>query len=425
MNRDKIIVIFTILLIGQMTLLILFENLPYPFSTFYGYLIIWGFVFIILKPSVFFKKLSRLVYLFLLLYLSLHFLGIYNLTSETYNIYWLLSRELRPIFIAGILFTYFINFEKIESLTKVMQFTLIFILITSITSIIGLNFFPTAAREMVATLRLENEFELLKFYQRIGIASYDFYYGLAFTTPVFIFLIKEHWPEKKIRFFLIGSLAITLFAIMKSQMTTALIFSVIGILLSITGAKNLKKSLIILLIIVVTIVSIPRQFYINSLYYFSERLTGEVLQKRFFELAETIEFGENLIDANTHIAYRAQRIPFLIENISRNPITGGGESTGHVFWLDRLSLFGILGIIPWILFILAISKMVIKKIDKKYYTYYIISLILYIGIGFMKNSGHKLVIFFVFFVVPSILTIYSRNGTVFNSRSSDNISYVK
>ena len=233
--------------------------------------------------------------------------------------------------------------------------------------------------------------------------------------PVLVMITKKHWRKRKTRYILLGIIFIFLFTIIKSQMTTALLISIAGIIFSITGVKNLRKNIIISLFIISFFIIVPKPLIANDFRFISVQIDGEMLQNRLLDIAETIEFGEDIINADTHISYRAKRIPYLLENISKSPIIGGGDSTGHVFWLDRLSLFGLLGIIPWIFVIISFNKIVFKTLGKEYYFYYLISLILFIGIGFIKNSGHKLVVFSVFFINPAMLSIYSQNITIFNS----------
>lgn len=398
-----------------MILLILFENLPFPFSTFYLYFLLFIGFLVIFKPIVFTEKTNKHVLFFAIFYFLFYLLGIYK-PSDAYNLNWLFISELMPILIATLFFAYFIITNDYKNLIIIIRFLLVFIFITAITSIIGLTFFPDAARGLAGPLAQNQEFELIRLYQRIGIAGYDFYYGLAFSMPVFIFLVKKHWDEKIKRYILLLFILTILYAIIKSQLTTSFLFSLLAIAFSVFGGKSIKKSFLYLIITLIIIIFIPTQFYADTIRSISTIVPGETLQGRLKDLSITIEnLDQDIKQQETHVSKRAERIPYLLNNFKQSPIIGGGKSTGHNFWLDRLSLFGIIGFIPWIILLNSIIKQRIRKIRKEYVYYFLLSITLLIAIGFLKNSGGKILYLLVFFMVPSILTIYSNNKDIFQT----------
>ena len=399
-----------------MILLILFERLPFPLNTFFFYFIIFIVSLLLIKPAVFLEKTNKYVFFFGFFFVFWDVVGIYHLYDDFYNYSWLFNKELLPIFVSTLLFAYFLINKNIFDLIIVTRFVLVFILITAFTSIVGLMVFPDAAREMTGMLAANEEFGLIEFYKKIGIAGYDFYYGLAFAMPIFVLLIKIHWHHNIERYTLIFFVIVILYVIIKAQMTTALLFSVIGILFSIAKIKNKRTTIIIILAFLGLAMFVPNQFYADNIRSVTSYIPGEILQTRLLDLSETLEKNDKDIEnMDTHVSRRSERIPFLLNQFYHSPITGGGESTSHVFWLDRLSLFGMLGWLPWILLLASIIKTVIKNINKEFIYYYVLTIILFIGIGFMKNSGGKLLYLSVFFIVPSILLIYSNNRSIFKS----------
>jgi O-antigen ligase len=124
------------------------------------------------------------------------------------------------------------------------------------------------------------------------------------------------------------------------------------------------------------------------------------LQERLYDLSIAINQGFGSTD--THTGRRAARLPFLINEFSKSPIIGGGESTGHVFWLDRLSMYGLIGIIPWILIITYQIKFNLKNLNKEFKFYYLISIIAFIALGFMKNMSGKEIFMSIFLIIPGL-----------------------
>lgn len=413
MNNSRLLVLASVLLIGELILIIIFKNLPPPLSKFAFYFVPFLVIVVLSKPNLLFNKTILILLLFASFYILMFFIGIYENESEFYNIGWLFRVELMPIFVSCSLFIIFSVPSKINYLIVIIKYTLLFILITSITSIFGLIRYPYAARELAGSLGMQEKFELISFYKKIGIAGYDFFYGLAYIMPVFVVIIKKHWNLYFMRTILLCFLLFFIAAIILSQMTTALICAIIGVLFSIIGVKDIKKSIAYFILTIVLIFFIPNQFYSNAFRELSTHVPGEILQSRLLDISIVIENSDQeIIDEETHISSRAQRIPFLLENILKSPIIGGGPTTGHNFWLDRISKFGLLGVIPWLIFYINIMKITVRKIKREYVYYYYLSIILYISVGFIKGSGGYITYILIIFVMPSLYIIYSYNKNI-------------
>ncbi|MCK4545467.1 hypothetical protein KAU43_08000, partial [candidate division WOR-3 bacterium] len=295
-------------------------------------------------------------------------------------------------------YTYFISIKDYKGLAVVVFFTLIFIVITNITSIIGLNKFPLAARDLGGTLAIEGQFSLIELYRKMGIASYGFFTGLSFTTPVIVYQIKNN--KGKIRFLFIILLALIFWGLIKAQITAPLLLGTIGIIIGFGGTKEFKYSIIIVFFILLIFVLIPKSYISDIIVASANLFGGATLHNHLIDISNAID--EGIMMGDTHVSYRANRIPFLLEEFSKSPIIGGGESTGHVFWLDRLSMFGLIGIIPWILILISQIKLNLKILSNDYKFYYLVSMLLFVSLGFMKNVGGREMMIIVFFLIPGI-----------------------
>lgn len=407
----------SLLLAGQMIVNIVFENLFFPFSSYYFYIAILLGITGLVHYNYLLDTILGPVLFFAGFYFFLMFTGIYN--NEMYQYNWLFITELLPVFVTFLFYSIWIRFRQLFNLRLFLKFLLVFILITAIYSIIGLNKYPLASRQLAGGLARKGDFATIDFYKTIGIAGYDFYYGLAFAMPVFIMLLKKHWDNVFQRFLILFYIGIIYYAIIKSQMTTALLFASLNIFFAAIGLKNIRKSFWLWIFIIGFILFIPNQFYADTVKLFSGIVPGETLQKRLLDLSIAIEYADRgLAGTGTHIEQRAERIPFLLSQFYQSPIIGGGKSTGHVFWFDRLSLFGIIGIIPWIAVLYVFIRETKTVIDKEYHIYFYLSILSFILIGFMKNNGGTLVYFFSFFMVSAILFLYSSGITLFSNESA-------
>jgi len=319
-----------------------------------------------------------------------------------FNIYdidfqWFLS-EILPVFITISIYTYFIKVKDFKGLAIISFISLIFIFISLITSIIGLNKYPLAARELAGVLALEGDYARIDYYRNIGIGNYSFFSCIAFMVPVIVYQIKKN--KGVLKTVLIVLLIFMLLGLVRAQYTTQLMIGIVGLILAIGGTNRLKTSVVLVSLLLLIIIFTPRSFISDLLASFSNIFSGSVLQERLYDLSIAINQGFGSTD--THAGMRAARIPFLLNEFSKSPIIGGGESTGHVFWLDRLSMYGLIGIIPWILIITYQIKFNLKNLNNEFQFYYLISIIAFIALGFYKNTGGKEVFISIFLIIPGL-----------------------
>lgn len=394
-KKTKIFVFISFLLLGEIFLFIIFEKIPL-LSSFYFLCLCWLLTLFFLKLNILWDRSLLYVYFFILLYFILMLFDIYNIDFN-----WFLN-EILPVFIAIAIYTYFIKVKDFKGLAIISFISLIFIFISLITSIIGLNKYPLAARELAGALALEGDYARIDYYRNLGIGNYGFFSCVAFMVPVIVYQIKKNKGALKI--FLIVLLIFMLLGLVRAQYTTQLIIGTIGLILAIGGTNRLKTSVILVSLLLLIIIFTPRSFISDLLASFSNIFSGSVLQERLYDLSIAINQGFGSTD--THAGMRAARIPFLLNEFSKSPIIGSGESTGHVFWLDRLSMYGLIGIIPWILIITYQIKFNLKNLNKEFQFYYLISIIAFIALGFYKNTGGKEVFFSIFLIIPGLNYLY-------------------
>lgn len=390
-KKTKIFVFISFLLLGEIFLFIIFEKIPL-LSSFYFLSLCWLLALFFLKLNILWDRSLLYVYFFIFIYFILMLFDIYNIDFN-----WFLS-EILPVFIAIAIYTYFIKVKDFKGLAIISFISLIFIFITIITSIIGLNKYPLAARELAGALSLEGDYARIDYYRNLGIGNYGFFSCIAFMVPVIVYQIRKN--KGVLKTFLIVLLIFMLLGLVRAQYATQLIIGIVGLIFAIGGTNRLKTSVVLVSLLLLIIIFIPRSFISDLLASFSNIFSGSVLQERLYDLSIAINQGFGSTD--THAGRRAARIPFLLNEFSKSPIIGGGESTGHVFWLDRLSMYGLIGIIPWILIITYQIKFNLKNLNNEFQFYYLISIIAFIALGFYKNTGGKEVFISIFLIIPGL-----------------------
>ena len=86
---------------------------------------------------------------------------------------------------------------------------------------------------------------------------------------------------------------------------------------------------------------------------------------------------------------------------------------GHAHWLDRLGMFGLVGVLPWILIFTSQIKQNLKKISETYKLFYYLSFISFIVFGLFKGGLESVeTSVSIFFLVPGVFFLkYLVNNT--------------
>jgi hypothetical protein len=382
---------------GQWLLPIVFENLFFPLDRKYFYFLGWVTALLFFHPKCFIHKRILCLYFFAVWYLIFIYFGLYNIELN-----WIRG-EIEALFFAVIMLQYFLISKDIKWLRTLLVISFCFIVITIVTTLIGLQLHPLAARALGGTLASKGEYALILYYRTMGIAGYDFFYGLAFTVPVLVaFLkIKEINNNLKVVFFFVIVLA--MYGILKAQFTTAFLFAVIGAGIAFWTDEKIKPAFFRLIAVLIVVIFFPKDFVADTINSFARILDEGLIQNRLIDLS--ISLSQGIGKGGTHIDYRYDRIPILMDSFFQRPVLGGGISLGHNWWLDRLSLFGLTGVVPWVLLLWFQIKYNLKLFHENNGIYYLITMILWIFMGFIKNMGQQQTMIFLFFIIPGLLII--------------------
>jgi hypothetical protein len=226
---------------AQFFLPIVFENLFFPLDRKYFYFLGWVTALLFFHPLIF--KFQRFfpIYFFAAWYFVFIYFGIFEVD---YN--WIRG-EIESVFFAVIMLQYF-TIRDAKWLKPLMVITFGFIVVTIFTSVIGLQSYPTASREMAGGLQVKGDFALIEFYQSIGIAGYDFFYGLAFAMPTLMVFIKLKTITTKTRIGFVFLVILIVFSILKAQYTTAFLFAVIGSIIAFWTKEKIRPALLSLIV---------------------------------------------------------------------------------------------------------------------------------------------------------------------------------
>lgn len=400
LTKKNLFRLLAILLLANSFLPIVMKNLPFPFYSTFFWMAAWCVVLFFLNIQSFINRETLII--------VMSFIIFYLISISNHENAYLAERymgDIVNIFVAFSVFWYFNKYD-VKGLKLLLYTCLVFIIISCVTSIVGFYKFPNS-------IRYNPYFEMTdvsKFYLRLGIQQYDFFYGLAFATPVIFHEFKK--ASKKVLGII--CMVILYFSFIKANYATAFLFASVGLFFVLIGRDNFQKNKKLIIFIGILLLIIPQTFYTGLLNGVNNFISPEsTLHNRLSDLSLSIEGDEE-----THGKRRMERVPYLLSEISKNPVTGGGDSTGHVYWLDLLSLYGILAFVPYILIFYFFIKYCYSHIPDGYKYFYLISCIFFIANGFIKNSGGDIVFYSVFLIMPGFGVVEKyKNSNLINGRN--------
>jgi len=406
MNKINMFRILSILTMGSFFLPIVFNNIPYPLSSQQFYLITWLIFLSIFHTKIFFLKNVVFVYLFIIIYFVSSILFWQNIiigNNNRIDIIWIL-KEIGWTLLAIIMFSYFLKVKDYFGLGLVSLCTLIFILITSISSIVGLSIYPAAARLMAAGIGGD----LTPVFRSLGIGRYGFFTAVAFLSPVFVYYLKNSKLSRSIKVLFLVFIIVSFYATIQSQLTTTLLFAIIFFVIPIV-VNIRKRQFWFILAIFFLAMFVFNNLIADVLYVISEseslEFVSPMLKNKIRDIALTLKIGD--YDPNSTSTYvtreRLSRSYYSFVSFLNNPFIGGGQASGHAHWLDRLGLFGIVGFLPWILIFYSQISLYTKIFSKNYKTYFQLSFLAFILFGLMKGGLESAeTTFSIFFLAPSL-----------------------
>ena len=358
------------------------------FSRRYILLLLQG-VLIVYRPKVLFEKPMRFVYLYYIVFFLFRISGYYDTTSQWFHKYHF------TIFLSVLIYTYYLSRKDYKGLAIIGTTLLILILTSSLINLVQLILHPESAKAY-GCFTGERQF---------GVFGYSLPSTLSFVLPVLFWSYKYLKISKSRKVFLFIGIIISYFSIFVSSITAPIIIASIGIIFAISGVRKFKNSIIISSVILLALLFIPRRFFPNLFYSASEIISNPGASLRLYSIGLGLEYGVDVYTPSTALEYRASRIPLNFNQFIKYPIFGKGvEGNAHLFWLNYLAQFGLIGTLSLVLILYNQFKMNMKIFSEDFKYYYLLSIFLFLFSGFVKAYS-PLFFMMIILVVPSIYYI--------------------
>lgn len=342
---------------------------------------------------------------FWILFISLiRFFGKNEYIHQIYN--------MQLILITSILVMLYLYQNKNKEMNKRLAYIiLISILISSLTSYIGLKKNPQASRSLAS-----GDMDIFLNYSKLGIVGYGFVYGSILILPLLLYslnLRKNKLCNNFISLLTITAIGLLIFV---ASYSMAIILFLLSFFLTILFNIRNKKTKAIIIFIIIIILIFPRMnFYI-----------GEVFIK-LSSMLETIPYSQGKVrDLGITIQrmsvyggtqQRFNLINITIKTFLDKPIFGTFLNDqkdlvgGHSEFFDMLATFGIIGFLLYLPVIVIPLKVILNNSKQyNYYNSFIVTIILLSMISIFNNSFRASSFsIFIFNVAPIIPFINYNN----------------
>ena len=288
-----------------------------------------------------------------------------------------------------------------KSQKMLVQFALVAMVFTSLTTIVGLRIYPSASRELASASE-----DLRTIYMNLNIGGFEFIYALVLSIPVVFWMINK--TRGFVKILNIGILFSFLYCIYLSAYTTALLISIIILILLIYDTYSRLRSILIIGTIFFLIMAgsgaLSSIFmWMSSIVdsaYVSDRLLqiGLVLQGQAIEQIDTETSNERLLLMKN--AWEA----FLSSPLWGHNVFSWHKNalSGHSLGLDILSSSGVLGLVFFISLFYKIYKKIFNSRFRKLIFHTRIIWIGFIILSFINPTTFP-IIYLVIFTFSSII----------------------
>jgi hypothetical protein len=401
--------ILAFLVMGSIFMPVVFLKLPSPFRASYFYYLLWIISVVTFHPDLLIKKSMIQIYLFL----GLYFVGSNFLWRDVNfgvgaTVFSSAYGMIQYVLVGVLMYSYFLKVKDFKGMAWVVVAILICIIITTIVSID----YQRVNKEIVRKL-MAGSIEISVFDMVFG--TYSFYNAVAFSMPAFAFYIKSNYVGIPLKALILLLVVFLIFPMIQASLTSTFLFAIIFFAVAMIARGKISTTVItISAVILLTLFTFKKETasVVLKASNFFER--GSDIQLRVEDLAQTILISDyNAESGSTYFAVeRLSRVVESWDGFLENPLFGGGNYSGHAFWLDQLAMFGLLGILPWYLIFSDQIKLNKKVLSTAYFKYYLLSIVMMISFGCLKNaavSAHTMIC--IFFLIPGAgYLIYLREG---------------
>ncbi len=380
---------------------LVFANLPTGIRSHHIWTTLWVLALVFIKPGIFFNKIMGLVLLNGIIVLLIANRVIWsNVPEEADRMIFLEYYELS---LALSVIVYYRVERDYLGLAKLVKYSMMCIIITAVMSVIVSFINPMFARDIggVADAALTEKEEILSF-RKFGGGGYGFYSGIVCLLPILVYFYKNNeeslWGKK----LLLAIIILLSVCLIRVQIFGNILVAGLIIIFSIVGSRSLGRSIFFLVLEAVLLALIPMDVYIDILNAIGSLFDPQShIRSKFDDMALFLYRGAQ-IGVDTEAGIRAERFPLLWDSFSSDPFTGGKYTNHHLFWMNKLAVFGLAGIIPFVLLWYIFFRENMKKYQAKFKFFLMLGILSIVFLGVIKALFGRELWYMYFVIMPGL-----------------------
>lgn len=295
------------------------------------------------------------------------------------------------------------------------------VIFETIISYVANTQFPEIIRSLnsmkIEGLSSENAY----YYYRLGVANYDIGHALPALIPLLVMGIKMSARNGKKRWLCLLLLAFSLLLIYLTFSTTSLILAIFGLLVAVfskKGSLESNRTLIIISILFIPFL-LSDTFLVGTMKSIDKFVDQEgSLHSKIVDMQESIQYGESTGD----VSARGEKYDQSLGLFITSPLTGTNEKVGgHSSLMDRMATLGLIGFIPYILFLFYQLRFGKNTISSTYRIFYTESAMIGIVMLALKDADSWELFFTLFTLVPFLSYLLSNSSDYANKTVSNPI----
>lgn len=380
-------------------------------------------LFLLRDPGIFLRKSMFIVYLYFLIYFLLHSLGHYDLQAGRSSRFALFANQHFPLLVAVAFSERFFYEQDKANIRLFLRVAIIALVVASVASIAVTIRYPQAVRgNEIAYIRGDDSL-----YRRLGLGGYDLFTGLPFLLPLLVYNFKHQLNMTlRSRWYWLLLIFVFVTCVYTGAIVAPLFMGVVLLFLGFLGRRRFSANRWLIMTILLLFFIIPGRFWGGLIFSVGDVIKNREVRTKVYDLGIFLSEGSGIEEtgeweSSTNLMEtRLARAPRSIETFLKSPLIGVGEleddlaAIEHLFWLGMLAQFGILGAFPLVwLFIYTIRRN-LARFDEEYKYYYLVAVLGYIGLGFIKVTGGWLMYLMIFFLVPNMLYYYGTKAQEHN-----------
>jgi hypothetical protein len=411
LTKQRYFYYIALMLMASTFLPLVFNNLPPVIRSHHIWTVIWGLSLIVFHPKIFMNKaiLYLLFYGLILLLATETVWG--NMDEWNYNI---LFNEYYQIAVGVSVVTYFLQTKDFINFARIGKWSLIFLFITAIMTIISATIDPLYARNINNVTAMVLETEKVLSFKRYGGGNYGTAAAFMCLFPLLIFYYKNIKISLLNKKQIIILSILIYFALLGMQIFANILVAMVFGVVALLGMKKIKHSIIIFGLFFCFLIYAPTSVYVKTLESISNLFEkNSELKNKINDMAIFLETGVDFENKNTETSIRAERYPILYESFIKSPFLGcyylSDKSTnkynivgGHLYWMNKLTTTGIIGLIIFLIIPFNFIKNTLKNFNSTYKFYFILAILSILCYGLTKNISGKEAWYAFFIILPAM-----------------------